>query len=72
MNKKHQRRIVIVSVVVAAFLLLFGGLAPAEGVLNSGMNMSQWTFGNSPTWLSVLLAVTFCVLLDRMLFIKKR
>jgi hypothetical protein len=71
MNKKNKRSMVILFVVVAAFLLLFGGLAPGEVTPDGVMNGSQWTGGNGLTWLSVLFAIGLCVLLDRMLFSKK-
>lgn len=72
MNKKNNRSIVILFVVVAAFLLFFGGLALGEGAPNGVMNGSQWTGSDGLMWFSVvLLAVGFCVLLDRMLFNKK-
>ncbi len=70
MNENNKRSIVILFVVVAAFLLFFGGLAPGEGASNGLTNGSQWTGGNVLTWLSVLFAVGLCLLLDRMLFNK--
>ncbi len=71
MNKKHNRSIVIFFVMVAAFLLLFGGLALGRGAPNGAMNGSQWTGGSCLMWFTILLAAGFCVLLDRMLFKRK-
>ena len=72
MNKKHNRSVVIFFVLVAAFLLIFGGLAIGKGTPNGVMNGSQWTGGAGFMWVTVLLAVGFCVLLDRMIFNKKQ
>lgn len=71
MNKKKNRRIAILFVVVAALVLLFGGLALGKGTPNGVMNGSQWTGGAALMWITVFLAAAFCVLLDRMLFNKK-
>lgn len=71
MDKKNKRSIVILFIVVAVFLLFFGGLAPGEGAGDGVMNGSLWTGGNGLTWLSVLFAIGFCAMLDRMLFSKK-
>ncbi len=71
MNKKHNRSIVVFFVTIAAFLLLFGGMALGRGTPNGVMAGSQWTGGAALMWLTVMLASVLCVLLDRMLFIKK-
>jgi hypothetical protein len=71
MNKKHNRSIAIFFVMVAAFLLLFGGLALGEGSPNGVRNWSQWTGGVDFILLTVLPAAGLCVLLDWVLFVKK-
>ena len=72
MIKKHNRSIVIFFVMVAAFLLLFGGLALGKGAPNGAMNGSQWTGGAGLMWITVLIAGAFCFLLNQMLFTKKQ
>lgn len=72
MNKKHNRNMVLSLVVIAALLLLFGGLALGKGAPNGAMNGSQWTGGAGLMWITVLLAGVFCFLLNQMLFTKKQ
>jgi hypothetical protein len=71
MNKKNNRSIVILLVVVGAFLLFFCGLTLGTGPASGVINESQWTGGDGSTWFSVLLAIAFCVLVDQMLFNKR-
>lgn len=68
MNKKNKRSVLLFFAAVAGLLLLFGGMVPGKGTPNGVMDGSRWTGGNGLTWLSALLAVGLCLLLDRMLF----
>ena len=71
MIKRRNRSIAIFFVMVAAFLLIFGGLALGEGSPNGVGDWSHWTAGTGFILFTVLPAAGLCVLLDWVLFNKE-
>ncbi len=71
MKSETKRILVITFIVIAAFILLFGGGAMNGGIMDGGMNGSGWMGGHSWTWASALLTFGLGVLVGWVIFKKK-